>query len=263
MTEGSPGFSPPADCGSEDDHGPREKLWEAVKKAPDLLHHGYVVFGGDIMGFKGSYNGLLVPKERIKGIECPKVVAAGAQNFWTSAWEKARGLNLPEPRTLVSVNSMTGRTEDQLHFHLTVLKKEVREQLDKLSASSLKIDNWNNGRHILFATDGKNDDTYVYRIAHVDNLDTNPFTLLDKYVAKRVDAKVGPYDDRFDQSLAIVKGPNGAGFYLIATQGQPSQKTHGQPVHLPDLDLVDKTSGKRYFGTTTAEALIDRDWKPV
>jgi CDP-diacylglycerol pyrophosphatase len=254
------GYTPPSDCGNDDDHSSRDQLWVDAKKTPDPLHHGYVVFGGSVMGFKGAYNGLLVPKTRITGIECPKVVDPHAQNYWPSAWEKAKGLNLREPKILVSVNSMDGRTQDQLHFHLTVLKSDVRAQLDNLDTTKLGIGTWNSNLYILATTDeqGK-DDSYVYRIAHVDDIDTNPFILLNDHVATQKDSHGNTFNDRFAQSLAIVKGTKGAGFFLIATQGQPS---HGAPQHLPDLDLKDKT-GKHIYGAKTVEALIDRDWKPI
>ena len=266
----TPGFSPPADCGKPDDDdktNPRNKLWVEAKNAPDPLQHGYVVFGGDIMGFKAIGNGLLVPKTRIKGIECPKVVGQGAQNFWPSAWNKAEGLNLPPALTLVSVNSMDGRTQDQLHFHLTVLKSDVRTQLDKLDTKNLGVGRWNSNCFILSAKDQKTgkDDTYAYRVAHVDDLDKNPFDLLNDNVATQKDSHGNTYNDRFAQSLAIVRGPKRGprrddydGYFLIATQGKPTQQ--GQPLHTPDLDLKDPTTGNRYYGTSTVEALIDRDW---
>jgi len=227
-----------------------------------------VVFQPGFIGFKLDYNGLLCPSDRVKGIECPKVVAQGAKNLWPIAWDKASPLNLAKPKVLVTVNSMDGRTQDQLHFHLTVLKNDIRTQLDKLDPSKLSLSNWNKSLHILYTTNTEThkDDTFVYRIAYVDNLkDTDPFTLLNEYIALQKDSKGRPYNDRFAQSLAIVKGPNGAGFFLIATQGQPTQKD--QPVHQPDLDLQgtdpQTQKPKRYFGTTTVEALIDREWKPI
>jgi len=264
---------PPADCGSVDDtdkNEPRNHLWVEVKRVRDLHPNGFVVFGRGFLGFKLDYNGLLCPTERIKGIECPKVVAQGAKNLWEIAWDKASPPNLAKPKVLVTVNSMDGRTQDQLHFHLTVLKDDIRTQLDKLDPSKLDISNWNKSLHILYTTNTEThkDDSYVYRIAHVDNLkDTDPFTLINDHIALQKDPKTQHvYNDRFAQSLAIVKGPNGAGFFLIATQGQPTQKP-AQLVHQPDLDLQgtdpQTQKPKRYFGTTTVEALIDRDWKPL
>lgn len=262
MTEGSPGFTPPADCGKDDDSGktnPRYKLWDDAKASHDPLHPAYAVFGGEIMGFKPVGNGLLVPTVRIMGIECPKVVGPNAINYWTSAWHHAQALNLPKDRVLVSVNSKAGRTQDQLHFHLTVLKSEVRAQLDKLDPKSLDIRTWNSNIHVLHAKDGKDDDTYVYRIARVDSLDTNPFDLLNDHVATQKDSHGNTYNDRFAQSLAIVNGTGGAGYYLIATQGKPSEQ--GQPWHQPELDI--REGSDHFYGTTTVEALIDRNWKPL
>lgn len=259
MTEGSPRFVPPSDCGKDSDTGGRYSLWDAAKASHDPRHPAYAIFGGEVMGFKAVGNGLLVPTVRIMGIECPKVVGPGATNYWTPAWRHAQALNLPKGRVLVSVNSMFGRTKDQLHFHLTVLKKEVREQLDKLDPKSLDIRNWNSNLHILHATDKvTDDDSYVYRIAQVDNLDTNPFDLLNDHVATQKDSHGNPYNDRFDQSLAIVNATH-SGYYLIATQYKPTQQ--GQPWHQPELDM--REGGNHYYGTNTVEALIDRNWTPL
>lgn len=261
MADGTPPFSPPDGCGKDTDHSDRDSLWVAAKSELAPLHPAYVIFGGDRMKFKKDYNGLLVPKIRITGIECPTVVDPNVHNYWKSAWKEAKDYypRLPGPNVLLSVNSLHGRTKDQLHIHLTVLKADVRTQLDKLDPKSLGLGHWNDNRHILFAKDGPKDDSYVYRIAHVDNLDTNPFNLLNDYVASQRDSAGHPYNDRFDQSLAIVAGTNGAGFFLIATQYKGIEPN--QPVHTPELKLVDKGSGKTFYGTNTVEALIDRDWK--
>lgn len=263
MTEGSLGFTPPADCGNDDDNDktePRNHLWVEVKKVRDLHPNGYVVFAPGFMGFKLDYNGLLCPTLRIKGIECPKVVGQGAKNYWPIAWDKAKGVNLRESRVLVTVNSLDGRTQDQLHFHLTVLKADIRTQLDQLDPAKLPVGKWNEQLHVLHAKDGQNDDTYVYRVAYVDSIDANLFDTLDKNVATQQDSSGHRYNDRFAQLLAVVRGPKDVGFFLIATQGRPHP---GQPEHEPKLEVYDTQLKKTYYGAKTVEALIDRDWKPV
>jgi CDP-diacylglycerol pyrophosphatase len=253
--DGAPGFTPPSDCGDKHDRGPRDHLWVDAEKTPDPLRNGYVIFDGGVMGFSKKFNGLLVPKIRITGIECSKVVGQGAQNYWVSAWKKEHFTKLPGNYKFLGVNSFDGRTQDQLHIHMTALQRQARTQLDNLDTKSLSLSKWNSNIFTLTAQQ----ETYVYRIAHVDNLDTNPFDLLDKYVATQKDSAGKPYNDRFAQSLAVTEGPNGAGFFLIATQGKPSQP--GQPPHAPDLAIYDPQAKKNHYGTSTVEPLMDRNWK--
>jgi CDP-diacylglycerol pyrophosphatase len=251
--DGTAGFSPPSDCDKDVAHGDRKRLWELAKLAPDLGHPGYVFLGGDFFHLRKEANQLLVPKIRITGIECSKILGTTLPNYWQGAWDEASKGFGKNADILLGINSYDGRTEDQLHIHLTGLKKDIRAQLDKLDMTKLGIGTWNSNIYVLHTKDGTKDDTYVYRVAHVDNLKTNPFTLLDDHVATQKDSGGHPYNDRFAQSLAVAAGTNGGGYFLIATQGAPSQQ--GQPPHIPDL------ARKPYYGGKTFEALRDPNWR--
>ncbi len=245
MTETSPGFTPPSDCDKDTVHGNRIELWEAAQLKPDLAHLGYVFLGGDIFfKFNKDTNKLLVPKFRITGIECPKVLDTTLPNYWQAAWDEARKSFGKNVDILVGINSYDGRTQDQLHIHLTAFIREARTQLDKIDSTIPRNDlrKWNDQIFEL----GAPGDTYVYRIAHVDALDrTNPFILLNHFV-------VSTSNDMFAQSLAVVAAKNG-GHFLIATQGkktQANQPDHPKPLHIGT-----------YWGTSTVEALMDRRGK--
>ncbi|WP_313673085.1 CDP-diacylglycerol diphosphatase [Mycolicibacterium sp.] len=243
------GFTPPSDCDKDTIHGNRTKLWDVAQLTPDRAHQGYVFLGGDIFfNFDKKTNKLLVPKIRITGIECPKVLGTTLPNYWQAAWDEAEKNFGKNVDILLGINSFDGRTQDQLHIHMTGLHREVRTYLDSLDSKSLILSNWNSNIFVLKIPK----DTYVYRVAHVDNLSTNAFDLLEQYVSK-------PYSDRFAQSLAIVRGPKGNGYLLIATQGKATQQ--GQPAHIPDLKVYDKQSTTTYYGTSTVEPLMDRNWK--
>lgn len=251
MTD-APAFVPPSDCDQDLAHGDRKKLWELAKLTPDLKGRGYVFLGGDFFGLRKEANRLLVPKIRITGIECSKVLGTQLPNYWQAAWEEAIEGFGKNADILLGINSYEGRTEDQLHIHLTGLKKDIRAQLDKLPRQ--KIDTWNDNVHVLHTMDGTKDDTFVYRIAHVDDLNTNPFTLLNERVARQ-NSGGHEFNDRFAQSLAVAAGTNGAGHFLITTQGRPSQP--GQPTHYPDLEK----SNPPYYGGKSFEALRDPNWR--
>lgn len=78
---------------------------------------------------------LVVPTVRIAGIEDPKLLAAQAPNYWEAAW-RARsvfasraGKAIPRDDLALAVNSIPGRSQDQLHIHLDCVNADVRATL--------------------------------------------------------------------------------------------------------------------------------------
>jgi CDP-diacylglycerol pyrophosphatase len=78
---------------------------------------------------------LLIPTARITGIEDPQLLAPGAPNYFDAAW-RARDLvqarlprRLPRDGFSLAVNSVSGRTQDQLHIHVDCVRAEVRATL--------------------------------------------------------------------------------------------------------------------------------------
>jgi CDP-diacylglycerol pyrophosphatase len=236
------GFTPPSDCDRDSVHGDRIKLWEVAQLTPDLANHGYVFLGGDIFfGFNKDTNKLLVPKVRITGIECPKVVGTTLPNYWQAAWDEAKKKFGNNVDIMLGIDSFDGRTQDQLHIHLTAFKSDRRKELNSLAPKTSKdLHKWNGNTLPL--------GTYAYRVAHVDSLDKNLFHQLDQYVATQANV-----NDRFAQSLGVVADTNGTGYYILATQGIPTQPN--QPQH----DPLCKAGSN--WGTATVEELMDRRGK--
>jgi CDP-diacylglycerol pyrophosphatase len=92
---------------------------------------GFVVLK-DIVG---ATQFLLIPTERIGGIESPAVLAPDATNYFAAAW-RARSfmeekLGHPAPRDWVSlaINSSLGRSQNQLHIHIDCIRADVRDLL--------------------------------------------------------------------------------------------------------------------------------------
>ena len=85
----------------------------------------------------GASQYLLIPTRRIAGIESPLLLAPGAPNYFAAAWA-ATGLvgarlhrALPRQDLSLAVNSVTGRTQDQLHIHVDCIAPDVRAALDR------------------------------------------------------------------------------------------------------------------------------------
>ena len=79
---------------------------------------------------------LLIPTERIGGIEDPKILVPGATNYWEAAWEARSFVNsrlpvsLPRDAVSLAINSAVGRSQDQLHIHIDCIRPDVRQALD-------------------------------------------------------------------------------------------------------------------------------------
>jgi CDP-diacylglycerol pyrophosphatase len=74
---------------------------------------------------------ILVPTARVTGIEDPKLLAPDAPNYWELSWENRhlleRRIGRPLPREAIglAVNSIYGRSQDQLHIHIDCVRPDV------------------------------------------------------------------------------------------------------------------------------------------
>jgi len=154
---------------------------------------------------------LLVPTDHVTGIESQSLLAPGSPNYWHQAW-KARGLmerqlGRPIPRDNIglAINSMTGRTQDQLHIHIDCVKPDVRRAL---AMASPKL-----GPHWRRLDLGPRFDLYRARwMADGDLATTDPFKLL-----ARTDAAARADMGRETLALIPTTRPDGVpGFVLLA-----------------------------------------------
>jgi CDP-diacylglycerol pyrophosphatase len=100
------------------------------------VEHGYAV----LKDRHGATQYLLIPTQRIVGIESPELLAPDAPNYFAAAWnargfvEKALGHALPIDVISLAVNSKLARTQNQLHIHIDCIRPDVRATLIKLRA---------------------------------------------------------------------------------------------------------------------------------
>jgi CDP-diacylglycerol pyrophosphatase len=83
---------------------------------------------------------LLVPTRRLAGIESPALLESGSPNYWRYAWD-ARGYlerrarrSAPRDAVAMAINSVYGRTQNQLHIHIDCIRGDVREALNAYSS---------------------------------------------------------------------------------------------------------------------------------
>lgn len=78
---------------------------------------------------------IVVPAIRISGIESPLLQSADAPNYWQAAWdarsfvEQEAGHRLPRDRIGMAINSAAGRSQDQLHIHVSCVAPAVADFL--------------------------------------------------------------------------------------------------------------------------------------
>ncbi len=127
-------------------------LWRIVHDqcVPDQLAHGdpapcaEVDLGGASSVLKdlvGATQFLLIPTQRVTGIEDPAVLVPGAPNYFAAAWrarsfvDERAGATLPREWVSLAINSASARSQDQLHIHVDCIRPDVHAALSEHGAA--------------------------------------------------------------------------------------------------------------------------------
>ncbi len=84
----------------------------------------------------GDYQFLLMPLDKVSGIENRGLYQRGAPNYFAAAWrarshtELALGQPLPRSVASLALNSPHGRSQHQLHIHVDCLRADVLQALE-------------------------------------------------------------------------------------------------------------------------------------
>ncbi|VEB45713.1 CDP-diacylglycerol pyrophosphatase [Chromobacterium violaceum] len=87
----------------------------------------------------GPLQYLLIPTDKVSGIESPRLLGDDVPAYWRAAWQARRYLDArrgqPLPRLALSlaINSEYGRSQNQLHIHISCTDPTVRQQVDDLA----------------------------------------------------------------------------------------------------------------------------------
>jgi CDP-diacylglycerol pyrophosphatase len=191
-----------------------DALWKIVhdRCVPDIQAHadpapcaavaldpGYAI----LKDLRGATQFLLIPTARITGIEGAEILAPGAPNYFQLAWtargrvSERAGVALPDDDISLAINSMYGRSQNQLHIHIDCLQPEVH---DVLAAHAGDIgDTWADFKPALAGAH--------YRARRMTEQD-NPFALLAASLSV-APAEMGRH------TLVVTKTPVG----LVALDG--------------------------------------------
>lgn len=97
---------------------------------------GFVVFKDR----NGPLQYLLMPSTRITGIESPTVLEATTPNFFAQAWQARHfmadkyGKAIDDADISLAINSEYGRSQNQLHIHISCLLPAVKTRLAQFAA---------------------------------------------------------------------------------------------------------------------------------
>ncbi|HEY0340608.1 MAG TPA: CDP-diacylglycerol diphosphatase [Steroidobacteraceae bacterium] len=162
---------------------------------------------------KGGAHFLLIPTRTVSGIESPEVRAPDSLNYFESAWEAREvlsgvvGHSIPRNAVGMAVNQVRTRSQDQLHIHISCLRKTV---YDVLQAQADNV-----GKDWSPVSVGGNE----YQVTRVmgQQLGTqNPFELL-------ADRLPGARDTMAEFTLLVagMEFKEGPGFALLAGSSVP------------------------------------------
>ena len=79
---------------------------------------------------------LVIPTTKISGIESPVLLDPAPPNYWADAWQARHDVEsfahreIPREDLALAVNSIFGRSQDQLHIHVDCIRRDVRDALD-------------------------------------------------------------------------------------------------------------------------------------
>ena len=85
----------------------------------------------------GATQFLLIPTERIPGIESPTLLEPDATNYVAAAWDAksfvdARaGVEIPRDWMSLAINSAVARSQNQLHIHIDCVRADIRETVTR------------------------------------------------------------------------------------------------------------------------------------
>ncbi|TNV19109.1 CDP-diacylglycerol diphosphatase [Buttiauxella sp. B2] len=187
------------------------------------LQSGFVL----LKDIHGPLQYLLLPTAKMKGMESPELLQAKTANFLWLAWQQRnfmslhRGTQVPDDVISLTINSTTGRTQNQLHIHISCLRKDVRGQLNQY-ANTLN-DEWQD-----FPVSLAGNKYIARKISEADFVQRGPFIMLATQVPQASE-HMGRY------SLAMAKLADGE-WVVLATERNLLRLNLASAEHLQDHD---------------------------
>jgi len=186
---------------------------------------GYAI----LKDIRGATQFLLIATAHVTGIEDPAILEPDAPNYWQAAWDATNlvqaeaNLALPRDDLSLAINSVQGRTQNQLHIHIDCIRADVRDTLRRHATAI--VDSWTPFPFPL--------STHRYQAIRVKTLDrpgATPFQLL-------ADQLPGARADMGAETLIAVGATfedGEPGFYLLAGRADIAAGNRGAAEELQD-----------------------------
>jgi CDP-diacylglycerol pyrophosphatase len=193
---------------------------------------GYAV----LKDIEGATQFLLIPTARVTGIEDPAILAPGAPNYWQAAWDATNLVEaeanqaLPREDLSLAINSIHGRTQNQLHIHIDCIRLDVRDVLRQHAAEIGET--W-----ARFPVPLSGHPYQAMRVETLNRPGATPFQLL-------ADQLPGARADMGDETLLAVGATfagGDPGFYLLAGRADLATGNRGEAEELQDHTCALKT----------------------
>lgn len=153
---------------------------------------------------------LLIPTDRVPGIESAEILYAGSPEYWVGAWDAGRYVDVKLDRQLAAnelgleINSSEQRSQNQLHIHVDCMRTDITAALAPYRTDAPGQWRW-------ITLDGNR-----YRIMRVTSLrdGDNPFRVVDR--------DLGPQQSMGAQTILVTgAGPDTArDGWLIVNSGR-------------------------------------------
>ena len=188
------------------------------------LAAGYAV----LKDISGASQYLLIPTDRVTGIESAKLLRPSSPNYFQQAWgarkyvEDSLGQKLPREDVALAINSYYGRSQNQLHIHIDCVKVDVRRSLD--AEQNQLGPRWSTMKILLAGHRYR-----AMRLASADFATVDPFKLL-----ARTDPTAQTNMGR--ETLVAIGATFGGhpGFYLLSDRAAILPLDHGSGEELLD-----------------------------
>ena len=224
-------------------HGDPNALWNIVhgRCVPNEQQHANPAPCRSVSLSRGEQNGyavlkdlvgvaqyLLIPTARVGGIESPALLAPGAPNYFAYAWQArtyvGSALHRAMPRDTISlaINSVSGRSQNQLHIHVDCVRTDVHAILRRQEASI-------GTRWAPLAAPLAGRRYLAMRVENGD-LDVNPFVLL-------ADGVAGARQNTGNHTLVVIGAvfaDGRPGFVLLDNHADPAAGDEGSGEELQD-----------------------------
>jgi CDP-diacylglycerol pyrophosphatase len=150
---------------------------------------------------------LIIPTIKVTGIEDRHIFAPPVADFWAYGWRQAQiYVKKPAAATGLAINSEFGRTQNQLHIHISCVRRDVAQ---KLAANGQKIGD-DPAAPVAIPLGPQNN---VYRVIKVTGLvAASPFALAAAMPGARADMAA--------QSIAVVGTATAGLYYVLDTAHQ-------------------------------------------